>query len=237
MNIAEVSGGKDKTRGDASPARGDTPTHQTSPRRGYFDVVMVLFVSFLLLSNIGATKLVGLGDLIVDGGAILFPLTYILGDVLAEVYGFTSARRAIFMGFIISALASLVFWAVAALPPAAEYTNQAAFEAVLGVVPRFFIASLAGYIVGQLLNAWVLTRIKDRWGDRHLWARLIGSSIVGEAADTTIFCVTAWVGVVSWGTIVNLTVVGFLWKVAVEIVLLPVTYAVIGVVKKHESAS
>lgn len=202
--------------------------------RSYLDVVMVMFVSFLVLSNIGATKLIGIGPLVADGGAILFPLTYILGDVLAEVYGFKSAKRAIVLGFIVSALASLVFWLVAVAPPAAEYENQAAFEAVLGVVPRFFFASLCAYFVGQMLNAWVLTKIKDKWGEKHLWARLIGSTVVGEFADTAIFCIIAWIGVVSWGTIFNLMLVGFFYKVAVEVVLLPVTYAVIGFMKKHE---
>lgn len=203
-------------------------------RRGYFDVVMVLFVSFLVLSNIGATKLIGLGPIVADGGAILFPLTYILGDVLAEVYGFKSAKRAIFMGFIVSALASLVFWLVAMAPPAADYENQAAFEAVLGVVPRFFVASLCAYFVGQMLNAWVLVKIKDRWGEKHLWARLIGSTVVGEFVDTAIFCVIAWAFVVPWVTIFNLMFFGFVYKVVIEVVLLPVTYAVIGFMKKHE---
>lgn len=207
------------------------PTNHT---RHYLDVVVVLFVSFLVLSNIGATKLIAIGPLVTDGGAILFPLTYILGDVLAEVYGFRSAKRAIVMGFVVSALASLVFWLVSIAPPAPEYENQAAFEAVLGVVPRFFVASLCAYFVGQMLNAWVLTRIRERWGEKNLWARLIGSSVVGEFADTAIFCVIAWVGVVSWPTILNLMVVGFVYKVGVEVVLLPVTYAVIGFVKKRE---
>ncbi|WP_394263006.1 queuosine precursor transporter [Trueperella sp.] len=203
-------------------------------RRGYYDVFVAMFVAFLLLSNIAATKLIDVGPLIFDGGALLFPLTYVIGDVLAEVYGFKAARKAIGLGFIASIIASATFYLVQIAPPAAEYENQAAFEAVLGVVPRFVLASLCGYIVGQLLNAYVLTWIKNRWGEKHLWARLVGSTVVGEFVDTIIFCTVAWYGVVSWGTILNLTATGFVYKVVVEIVLLPVTYAVINWVKKNE---
>lgn len=218
------------------------PTADSAPkyvplRRSYFDIIAVLFVAFLLLSNIGATKLIGIGNLVFDGGAILFPLTYVLGDILAEVYGFKAARRAIILGFVASAMASFVFWLIIQAPPDASYENQAALEAVLGVVPRFVLASLCGYIVGQLLNAWVLTRIKDRWGEKHLWARLMGSTVVGELADTIIFCVIAWIGVVSGATILNLLVVGFIYKVAVEALLLPVTYAAVGWIKRNEPAA
>lgn len=203
-------------------------------RRGFYDYFAIFFVAFLLLSNIGATKLVEIGPLTFDGGAILFPLTYIIGDVLSEVYGFKAARRTIFMGFVVSFLASLTFWAVIQLPAHPDYTSQAAFEEVLGVVWRFVFASLAGYLAGQLLNAKVLTAIKDRWGEEHMWARLIGSTLVGEAADTAIFCVVAWAGVAGWATIANLAVVGFLYKVSVEVVFLPITYVVINLIKKHE---
>ncbi len=203
-------------------------------RRGYYDIFVALFVAFLLLSNIAATKLIDAGPLIFDGGALLFPLTYVIGDVLSEVYGFKAARKAIVLGFIASIVASATFYLVQIAPPAAEYENQVAFEAVLGVVPRFVFASLCGYIFGQFLNAYVLTAIKNRWGERHLWARLIGSTVVGEFVDTILFCIVAWYGVVSWGTILNLTATGVVYKVLVEVALLPVTYAVINWTKKNE---
>lgn len=137
-------------------------------RRGLYDVVAVMFVSFLLISNIAATKLIGLDlgpfHLIFDGGAILFPLTYIFGDVLSEVYGFKSARRVIVLGFIVQLIASFAFWLAVSAPPAADYADQDAFAAVLGVVPRFVAASMGGYLVGQLLNSYVLVKIKQRWG-------------------------------------------------------------------------
>ncbi len=212
-------------------------------RRGLYDVIAVMFVSFLLISNIAATKLIGLDlgpfHLIFDGGAILFPLTYIFGDVLSEVYGFKSARRVIVLGFVVQLIASFAFWLAVSAPPAADYTDQDAFAAVLGVVPRFVAASMGGYLVGQLLNSYVLVKIKQKWGEKRLWARLIGSTIVGEAADTAVFCAIAWGGLVVAGemplaTIINLGVVGFLYKVGVEVLFLPATYAVVGVVKRRE---
>lgn len=199
-----------------------------------YDIFAVCFVAFLLLSNIGATKLIALGPLVFDGGAILFPLTYIIGDVLSEVYGFAKARRAIVLGFIIALLASIVFWLIILAPAHESYTDQAAFEAVLGVVPRFVAASLLGYLCGQILNSWVLVKIKARFGENRLWVRLIGSTVAGEFVDSVIFCVVAWIGVSTAATIANLTVVGFLYKVGVEVVLLPLTYTVIRWVKAHE---
>lgn len=211
----------------------------TQPRRrGNYDIVAACFVSFLLLSNIAATKLIGvhLGPvgLVFDGGAILFPLTYILGDVLSEVYGFRAARRTIVLGFIVQVIASLTFYLVQIAPAGPDYTNQEAFAAVLGVVPRFVAASIVGYLFGQLLNSYVLVAIKERFGEKRLWVRLLGSTLVGEAADTILFCVIAWVGVASFGTIVNLAIVGYLYKVGVEAVLLPLTYVVVRWVKAHE---
>lgn len=205
-----------------------------------YDIVVVLFVAFLLISNISATKLIAVDayvtELIFDGGAILFPLTYVLGDVLAEVYGLKRATRAIFLGFTVSILASLTFFLVVMAPPGPGYADQAAFEAVLGFVPRIVAASLVGYLVGQFLNAWVLVRIRNAWGEKHLWARLVGSTLVGEAADTALFCTVAFAGVVTNGELLNYIVVGYVYKVAVEIIMLPVTYRVIAFVRQYEAS-
>lgn len=201
-----------------------------------YDVVVTLFVGFLLLSNISATKLIQLDlgglQLIFDGGAILFPLTYILGDVLAEVFGFARAKRAIILGFVVSIVASLTLYLVQIAPPAADYQNQEAFAAVLGFVPRIVAASLAGYLVGQYLNAWVLTWMKGR-SEKNLWARLLGSTVVGEAADTIIFCTIAFAGTLSGANLINYILVGFAYKVGLEALLLPVTYRVIGLFKRY----
>lgn len=200
----------------------------------HFPAVMTIFCGLLLISNIGGTKLIQLGPAITDGGALLFPLVYLIGDVLTEVYGFRAARRAIYMGFGLAALASLTFWVVELAPPAPGYENQEAFAAVLGFVPRIVAASLAGYLVGQLLNAWVLVRVKRRTRDRALWLRLVASTLVGESADTVVFCTVAFYGVITGLEFLNYVVVGYVYKCLVEIVLLPVTYRVIASVKRHE---
>jgi queuosine precursor transporter len=211
---------------------------------GIYAVVMALFCGLLLISNVAATKLItvvdGLpawlgGGIFTDGGALLFPLTYILGDVLAEVYGLRQARRAIWVGFALAALAALTFLAVGAAPPGPGYENQDAFVAVLGFVPRIVLASLVGYLAGQFLNAYVLVRLKDRFAERGLVGRLVGSTVVGELADTVLFCLIAFAGVFpTWGSLLGYTVAGYLYKVAVEVVFLPLTLAVIRAIKKRE---
>ncbi|MDO4258771.1 MAG: queuosine precursor transporter [Actinomycetaceae bacterium] len=219
----------------ASPQQGSV-THP----RGY-DVIAVLFVAFLLISNIAATKItaVHLGPyhLVFDGGALLFPLTYVLGDVLAEVYGFGRARRVVFMGFAASILASLSFLLIAQAPVGPGYENQAAFEAVLGFVPRIVAASVIGFLAGQLVNALVLVKIRQRWGANHLWARLLGSTLVGEGVDTILFCTIAFAGVIPAADFLNYVVTGYVYKVAVEIILLPITYQVISGVRRLEGIS
>ncbi len=194
----------------------------------------MLFCGLLLISNIGATKLIQFGPIITDGGAILFPMTYILGDVLSEVYGFRRARRAILMGFGLSILASITFYLVQIAPAADAYENQAAFEAVLGFVPRIVLASVLGYLAGQLLNAYVLVKIKERTQEKALWLRLIGSTVVGELADTVVFCTVAFFGVITGAEFVSYVVTGYVYKVLIEVVFLPITYPVIALVKRHE---
>jgi uncharacterized integral membrane protein (TIGR00697 family) len=206
----------------------------SKPRTGNYDLIVVLFCGLLLISNIGATKLIQFGPIITDGGAILFPLTYILGDVLSEVYGFRRAKRAILMGFGLSVLASLTFYLVQIAPAADAYENQAAFEAVLGFVPRIVLASILGYLAGQLLNAYVLVKIKERTKERRLWLRLIGSTVVGELADTVVFCTVAFYGVITGGEFLSYVITGYVYKVLIEVVFLPITYPVIALVKRHE---
>lgn len=202
----------------------------------HFDLIAVAFVALLLISNIAATKLINIGPLVFDGGAVLFPLTYLLGDVLSEVYGFKGARRVIVAGFGLQLLASLTFWIVSIAPAGPGDLNHEAFAAILGFVPRMVAASLLGYIVGQLLNSVVLVRIKEKMGEKHLWVRLVTSTLVGEAADTVIFCLVAFGGLISAGDMLNYIITGYIYKVAVEVILLPLTYPVIGAIKRSESA-
>ena len=199
-----------------------------------FPIVSAVFVGLLIISNVGATKLISAGPLIVDGGAFLFPLVYITGDVLTEVYGFKAARRVILVGFAMAVLSALTFYLVQISPAAPGWENQSAFEATLGFVPRIVLASVCGFLLGQILNSWVLAKIKQRTKESSLWVRLIGSTAVGELADTLVFCTIAFYGVITGADFVNYVIVGYLYKTLLEVVLLPVTYRVIAKVKANE---
>ena len=236
-----VSNAKPEISRDANPSA----RYASGGKGSNYDIILALFCAMLLISNIGATKFIQFGPdfsmgsiqilpIIMDGGAFLFPLTYVFGDVLAEVFGFAKARRAITMGFIVSIIASLTFLLVDVAPPAADWPHQEAWHAVLGFVPRIVLASLAGYLVGQTLNAWVLTSLKEKNPNNRLWRRLIGSTVVGEFADTLVFCLIAWVGLISASTMLNYIVIGYVYKVLIEVLFLPITYRIIALVKKHE---
>lgn len=199
-----------------------------------YPTIVVLFVAMLLISNIGAVKLISAGPLIVDGGIFLFPLVYVLGDILAEVYGFKAARRAVLLAFGVSILAAATFWLVQLSPTAPGWENQEAWEAVLGFVPRIVLASLVAFLVGQLLNAYVLVWLKERTQERGLWFRLLGSTVVGQFADTLVFCTIAFYGVITGADFINYVITGYLYKTAIEAILLPVTYRVVAAVKKRE---
>lgn len=212
--------------------------NRVSPRvsRSPFPYLLALFCAVFLISNITAQKGVQLGPLITDGAFFLFPVSYVIGDVIAEVYGFKAARRAVFTGFGIAVVAVLSFYIAIWLPAADFYDMDETFAAVLGLLPRIVVASLAGYVVGQLLNAWVLQKMKDRFGTGNLWARLIGSTVVGEFADTLLFCSIAAgvIGIDSAGAFVNYVAVGFVWKTVMEVILLPITYPTIAAVRRAE---
>ncbi|WP_245746204.1 queuosine precursor transporter [Nocardia altamirensis] len=217
--------------------------------RGYYTPIVALFTATLIISNICATKgvqfftdqSVKLGPIELlpistDGAWFLFPLAYIIGDVLSEIYGFRLARRAIYYGFGILLLMVVCFKIAIELPAASFYENQEAFRTVIGTTPQLVAAGLAGYFVGEMLNSATLVLIKERTKEKHLWARLIGSTVVGEFGDTLIFCSIAAtaIGIDSWGQFVNYVVVGFLWKTLAEIIVLPITYRVIAWLKKNE---
>jgi uncharacterized integral membrane protein (TIGR00697 family) len=202
--------------------------------RSLYPFVVAMFTGILLISNIGATKLISFGPIITDGGAFLFPLVYVIGDIMSEVYGWKSAKRAIYLGFAMAVLASVTFYAVQISPAAPGWENQGAFEAILGFVPRIVLASICGFLVGQLLNSYVLVQIKKRTNEKHLWARLIGSTIVGELADTVVFCTIAFYGIITGADFINYVVTGYAYKTLLEVVLLPITYPAIKWVKRHE---
>ncbi|WP_405474573.1 queuosine precursor transporter [Paenarthrobacter ilicis] len=205
----------------------------------YFGIMLAVMAVVLILSNIGASKGVVLGPIITDGGFFLFPLAYILGDVMSEVYGFKVARKAIITSFALSVFASLCYWIIIALPGFNDdygTSKQAAIEGALGPVPQIVLASLLAFLVGQTINSWILVKMKQRTGEKSLWARLVSSSVVGEFVDTLIFCSIAAsvIGVTDAGSFVNYVLVGFLYKTAVEILFVPITVLVVGWIKKRE---
>lgn len=216
----------------------------------YFGYLIALFVGVMLISNVTGTKgvmlfpdlnfelgFLSLDGFVTDGAFLLFPLAYILGDVISEVYGFRAMRRVVLSGFAVLALAALSFTITVQLPPADFYEHQDAFEAVAGVIPQFFLAGLAGYVVGELLNSYVLVWMKRRTGEKSLWARLLGSTVVGQLADTLVFCTIAAPAlgmVLGSGDYWNYVVIGFVWKTLIELVFMPVSYFVIARLKRAE---
>ncbi|MBP2267481.1 putative integral membrane protein (TIGR00697 family) [Pseudarthrobacter sp. PvP004] len=205
----------------------------------YFGIMLAIMAVVLILSNIGASKGVVLGPIITDGGFFLFPLAYILGDVMSEVYGFKVARKAIITSFALSVFASLCYWIIIVLPGFNdEYgtAKQAAIEGALGPVPLIVLGSLLAFLAGQTINSWILVRMKARTGEKSLWARLMGSSVVGEFVDTLIFCSIAAsvIGITDFGSFLNYVLVGFVYKTAVEFLFVPVTVLVVGWIKKRE---
>lgn len=208
----------------------------------YYDFVMAAFVAILLLSNVlGAGKvaqiwLPGIGHWPFGAGILFFPLGYVIGDVLTEVYGYARARRVIWAGFAAIAFMALMAWIVVALPPAPEWRNQAAYETVFGQVPRIVFASMIAFWAGEFVNSFVLARMKLATGGRHLWMRTIGSTVVGQGVDSLIFYPLAFLGESGWTTRLVIVVLFTQWalKVAWEVILTPVTYAVVGWLKRAE---
>ncbi|MBI5058745.1 queuosine precursor transporter [candidate division KSB1 bacterium] len=200
----------------------------------YYDIVAGLFVAVLLVSNISATKLVELWGFPFDAGTILFPLSYIFGDILTEVYGYGRARRVIWLGFLANALAAITFGIVAKLPPAGIWDGQAAFEAILGVVPRIVAASFIAYLCGEFINSYVLARLKIATRGRWLWTRTISSTLAGEAVDTLLFVVIAFGGTIPAADLWLMIAFNYMFKCGTEILFTPVTYVVVGFLKRYE---
>jgi queuosine precursor transporter len=204
------------------------------PRYKYFDWFVNAFVAVLIVSNIVAPKLVAIGDMRISAAQALFPVTYIFGDVFTEVYGYAASRRAIWAGFGASVLMAVITSFVIALPPAPDWPNQAAYETVLGMVPRLVVASLIAYWCGEFANSFVMAKMKIATRGKHLWMRTIGSTAVGQLVDTAVVMVVAFGGIWAWSTILNLIVSGYIFKVLYEAAMTPVTYAVVNFLKRAE---
>jgi queuosine precursor transporter len=212
----------------------------------YYDLIMALFVAVILISNIASSaKIVGVTLLGVpftfDAGTLLFPLSYIFGDILTEVYGYQQSRRVIWTGFAAAALMSVTFWIIRQLPGETtwqNYAGDAAYDAILGGVSSggIIIASLAAYLVGEFSNSFVLAKLKIATQGRFLWIRTIGSTLVGEGVDSIVFVtVASFFGVFPWEIALSLIISNYVFKVFIEVIMTPVTYGVVRFLKRAEN--
>jgi len=201
----------------------------------FFDIILGSFVAVLLISNIASTKIVNVFSFTFDGGTILFPLAYIFGDVLTEVYGYAKSRKVIWTGFLWIFLASIIFGIVDYLPPAVGYTLSESFHSILGQVPRIVIASMIAFFAGEFSNSFVLAKMKVLTKGKFLWTRTIGSTLIGEFVDTLLFVLIAFYGELPTGLVVSIVLSNYIFKVGIETLFTPITYAVVTFLKKHEN--
>jgi uncharacterized integral membrane protein (TIGR00697 family) len=202
----------------------------------FFTLITGLFVAVLLISNVASSKLVAFGPFTFDGGTILFPISYIFGDILTEVYGYRKSRQVIWVGFGAALLMSAVFTMVSFLPSAAGWENQDAFNRILGMTPRIVGGSLVAYFAGEFSNSCILAKMKILTRGRWLFSRTIGSTIVGEGVDTVLFVSIAFIGVYPWEVITAMVVSNYIFKVCFEVILTPLTYAVVAYLKRIEKS-
>ena len=199
-----------------------------------FVVLAALFVTALITANLTAVKLIEVGGLVLPAAVILFPVTYILGDVLTEVWGYARARRVIWLGFACNLLTVAAIAAAGALPAAGFWGGQEAWDAILGATPRILAASFAAYLVGEFANAYVLARMKVATEGRWLWTRTLGSTVVGQGLDSAVFITLAFWGILPPGALVTTIVTQWLVKTAYEAAATPATYAAVGWLKRAE---
>ena len=200
----------------------------------WFMAIVALFVTSLITANIIAVKLIDIGGYILPAAIIIFPISYIIGDVLTEVYGYRQARRVIWLGFLCNLIVVAVIWIGQMLPAAGFWDGQAAYERILGLAPRILAASFLAYLVGEFANAFVLAKMKIATEGRWLWTRTIGSTLVGQGLDSLIFIVLAFAGTMPLDALVGMVVTQWLVKSAYEAAATPVTYAVVGYLKRSE---
>jgi hypothetical protein len=196
-------------------------------------IIIAVFITCLITANIIAVKIISLGPFTLPAAIFVFPISYIFGDVLTEVYGYRVARRVIWLGFICNLIFVFFAWIGQILPPASFWGDQAAYKTILGYAPRLLAASFCGYLAGEFANSFVLARMKILTKGRWLWSRTIGSTIVGEGLDTAIFITLAFIGTSSFMPVMILN--HWLAKVLIETAFTPATYAIVNSLKKRES--
>ncbi len=200
----------------------------------FYDVAATLFVAVYLISQVTSVKLFALGPFQFPGAAVIFPLSYIFGDILTECYGYARTRRIIWLGFFSAALMAVVFWIVELLPPAPGWSNQEAYVRILGQVPRVVLGSIVAYWAGEFANSFVMAKMKLLTQGKHLWTRTVSSTVVGQAFDTGVFVVIAFSGVVPASMLLRLSVSLYLFKVAYEVIATPITYIIVARLKRAE---
>ena len=200
----------------------------------YYDLLVHIFVVVLLISNLVGQKITAIGPLRVSGAQLLFPITYIFGDVFTEVYGYGASRRAIWIGFFASALLAAMGLFTVWLPPAPDWHGQEAFARVFEFIPRLVGASLIAYWCGEFANSFVLAKMKLWTNGRYLWSRTVGSTVVGQAVDTAVVMTLAFGGSLTPSLIANLILSGYLFKVTYEVLATPMTYAIVNFLKRSE---
>ncbi len=221
----------------SDPARADATPKPSQPGRTYryYDLVMAAFVTVLLCANvIGAAKRAQIGSFTFGAGVLFFPVSYVFGDILTEVYGYARARKVVWAGFAALGFASFMSWTVLQLPPSSTWPDQAAYETVFGATWRISLASLVAYFCGEFCNSFVLAKMKIWSSGRNLWMRTIGSTIVGEAVDSLVFYPLAFLG--SWTTaqVIEVMLTNYALKVGWEAVMTPFTYRVVNFLKRAE---
>jgi len=200
----------------------------------YLDLITGLFVAVLLISNIASSKIVEIWKFTFDGGTILFPLSYIFGDILTEVYGFRRSRKVIWIGFFCAALMSLTLGLIGLIKPAIGWEYQEAYMRILGQTPRIVTASLIAYFAGEFSNSFIMAKMKILTKGKWLFTRTIGSTVVGEGIDTIIFVVIAFLGVYPNDLVLLIIISNYVFKVSLEIVFTPLTYKIVGFLKRVE---
>ena len=200
----------------------------------WFVIIIALFTTCLITANITAVKLVSIFGLVLPAAIVIFPLSYIFGDVLTEVYGYSQARRVIWLGFLCNLVTVAAIWVGQILPAASFWEGQAAYERILGYTPRLLAASFLAYLVGEFANSFVLAKMKIATGGRWLWTRTVGSTLVGQGLDSLVFITLAFVGTLPASGLLSAVITQWLVKSAYETVATPFTYLLVGFLKRKE---
>ena len=200
----------------------------------YLDVIAVAFVTTLLVSNLAAAKLFQLGPAIFTGGILVFPISYIFGDILTEVYGYARTRRVIYAGLLANIFMVVILYVVILLPPAPGWNLQESFASVYALIPRIVVGSIIAYWAGEFTNSFVLSKMKIWTNGRRLWSRTVSSTIAGQFVDTVLFVIIAFSGIFPSELLAAAIISGWIFKVVYEVVATPLTYLIVGKLKKAE---